>query len=430
MKTTSHYVLVCATTLCCLIGLGIMPGRAPCAENPTPPWEFPTPQRMRVGMIREGKVIAQELKQVTNPRTEEECPAFDWFEGDLASDSIFPLWLYADYEAGRTRAIRIQHGLGLRRWRWAHGQFWFAFEALYGPIGPYGCSLWRTLPGSAVPLNRPRPERDLLHNSDWNEQNGTFSRALPLEYNVYDEKEGLKRLSRLDALSRGVKRAMSWERKIGRTEFSHVVDGFDIVSRADDRWTLFMTVEHTMRIWDCRNERIASNEGDQVVNHWRLRSEFWVPWRGQFFVIPLQQTEVDGRRFDYQYVLVRDCGEVYELSTTQPDGEWHGRMTLQDGVPDTYQEGGTWHGSQLLDPVHYLVALLYVEPERAVYGFGPNFYVQLDAPAQDFVRVPCRYVTRGKAAWTDEDGNTHELENPFRTIWQCAKVLKEDGLLD
>ena len=423
-------ILIGAAIFCCLGDTGIGPGTPACADNPTPPWEFPTPQRMCVGTIHDGNVIAPEQKLLDVPQKTLKWPVFDWFEGNLESDSISPLWRYSDHEAGRSRLIRMQHGQGLRRWRWAQNRFWFAFEVLYGPVGPYGCSLWQTLPSSAVKPDRPRLDRDLLRNSAWNEQDGTFSQALRLECNVFDEEEALVQVSGLSTLSRGVERAMNRDKKISGGSFYHFKDGFDFVPRAADRWTFFMTVEHTMQIWECRSERIESDEGDQVVTHWRLRSEFWVPWRGQFFIIPLPETEVKARRLDYQYVLVRDCGEVYELSTHQPDGEWHGRMTLQDGVPDTYQKGGTWHGWQPLHPAHYLIALLYVEPERAVYGFGPNFYVRLDVPTLDYKRVPCRYVTRGKASWTDEEGATHELEDPFRTIWQCAKVLKEDGLLD
>ncbi len=423
-------ILIGAAIFCCLGDTGIGPGTPACADNPTPPWEFPTPQRMCVGTIRDGNVIAPEQKLLDVPQKTLKWPVFDWFEGNLESDSISPLWRYSDHEASRSRLIRMQHGQGLRRWRWAHGRYWFAFEALYGPVGPYGCSLWQTRPSSAVKPDRPRLDRDLLRNSAWNEQDGTFSQALRLECNVFDEKEALVQVSALDALRRGVERAMSRDKKISGGSFYHFKDGFDFVPRAADRWTFFMTVEHTMQIWECRSERIESDEGDQVVTHWRLKSEFWAPWRGQFFIIPLPEAEVKARRLGYQYVLVRDCGEVYELSTHQSDGEWHGRMTLQDGVPDTYQEGGTWHGWQPLHPAHYLIALLYVEPERAVYGFGPNFYVRLDVPTLDYKRVPCRYVTRGKASWTDEEAATHELEDPFRTIWQCSKVLKEDGLLD
>ena len=180
-----------------------------------------------------------------------------------------------------------------------------------------------------------------------------------------------------------------------------------------------MTVGHTMQIWDCQSKRVKKEEGEEIQNTWTLVTELWVPWKGQFFVL---------ERFHLgEYVLVRDCGEVHLLRLAHDS-----RPRRAKPAPHKI-----WRGRQLLDPVDYLIALIYIEPENTVYGFGPNFYVRLatanltwEQRSISLDKVPCRDVTRGKAIWTDEDGKSHELGEPFRTIWQCANVLKEDGVLD
>lgn len=270
--------------------------------------------------------------------------------------------------------------------------------------------------------------RDWRRHCGWNDESGELTVCLPAIRTIYGAQEGVRRLSDLAPLQRYVKNAMDWRKKIAGGDYLHPKDGFDIVLHDSCRWTLFMSVDHTMQIWDCRSDQVESEEGDEICNHWRLRSEFWIPWRGQFFIVKLRQADAERLRRDY--VLVRDCGEVYELNTYPPDGEWHGRPVLRGGPPNTYHEGGTWHGDQLLDPVDYLIAILYVEPEHRVYGFGPTFYVRLDAPTASLEKTHCRDVTQGNAILTDDNGETHELGEPYRTIWQCAKVLKEDGVLE
>jgi hypothetical protein len=75
-----------------------------------------------------------------------------------------------------------------------------------------------------------------------------------------------------------------------------------------------------------------------------------------------------------------------------------------------------------------------VEPQGEVYGFGKDFYVRLDVPPEQgdivSVIVPCRDVTRGDVSGMEESGVVRPLGDPFRTVWECSLVLKEDGLLD
>ncbi len=182
-----------------------------------------------------------------------------------------------------------------------------------------------------------------------------------------------------------------------------------------------MGVGHTMQIWDCRSKHVATEEGEEIHSTWTFVTKLWVPWKGQFFVFE--------RLPHYEYVLVREYGEVYTLRIAED---------ARTGKP-MLNQGKIWRGRQVLDPVDYLIALIYIEPENTVYGFGPNFYVRLATGERPWPlptlslspkKTPCRDVTKGKAIWTDEDGETHELGEPFRTVWQCAQVLKEDGVLD
>lgn len=378
------------------------------AHGTSPPWIQPTSQRMYVGIITEEDVIGYTVSQVIWAQSNQKCDALNWYQGDLDSGTISPLWLFSDYGAGRTHTLRWQHNAGLRRWHWENNQFWFGFEALYGPIGPHGCSLWQTQRVSDLKVDRDGfVARDVPRGTRYQDQK-VLIESCAMETRADNTEERVEKLSDLEPLRRSIQ-AMNKDMKFGgRDEFRHSEDGFDFIPRTPDHWSLFMTVDHTMQIWDCQSERVTTEKGEGICNTWRLESEFWVPWRGQYFVIKVSES---GPKYFYrEYTLVRDCGEVYELKTQY--------------------ENAKWRGEQLLNPVDYLIALLYIEPENIVYGFGPNFYVRLDAPVNSLERKPCRYVTEGKALWTDEKGEVHELVDPFRTVWQCANVLKEDGVLD
>jgi hypothetical protein len=372
-----------------------------------------TPQRMCVGLIKEGVLDGFERTRATNRLSEDEYNALSWYCGDLGSGNITK-------SDSQTSVIEGQTSSMLRRWYWEEGRLWVAFEASYGPFGGSSPGLWRTksvatihredIDGATVVATQP-------DQKVWIEAFGPGIRR----FGASDE---LEQLSFLERMMKGMVDPVhpKWSTP-GETGglFCHRNGGFDFIPHALDHWTLFMTVGHTMQIWDCRSKRVATEEGEEIRNTWTLVTELWVPWSGQFFAFE--------RYFHYEYVFVRDCGEVYLLRLEK---DMHtARPKLRQGT--------VWRGRQLLDPVDYLIALIYIEPENTVYGFGPNFYVRLatserpwppESPPSSHTKKSCRDVTKGKAIWTDEKGQTHELGEPYRTIWQCANVLKEEGVLE
>ncbi len=407
MDRPLRFALILAVGLCVVGGIGIWRDRRADAQSrgPFSPLHEPPP-RMSVGMIKEAAVVGRSLGKETNPHTNEEYDVLTWYQGDLGSDGV----AQSEWPTFRT----------LRRWYWEEGRWWFGFEALYGSFGPNSSSLLRTKPlaeidGSALSPDEPddaepHPARKV-----------TTETCIPGS-RPFQTGETIERLSGLKPLMGTVDPIRAdWYHNASFGLFDHRIGGFDFIPHTLDHWTLILSVRHTMQIWDCRSKRIQKEKGEEIRNTWTLVTEFWVPWTGQFFAF---------ERDRYEYLLVRDCGEVYELRLDYLDREAWAR----EPGPD---EARRWHGRQLLDPVDYLIALIYIEPENTVYGFGPNFYVRLatgeDTRAHRSIRLekkPCRDVTKGKAIWTDDDGQPHELGEPFRTIWQCANVLKEDGILD
>ena len=372
-----------------------------------------TPQRMCVGSVKDGELIGWSMSREPAPRNQQQQDAFNWYRGDLASGKIRPMQLTSEAQTGphrnRTNAL-------IRRWRFEGDQLWFAIEAMYGPTGPGIARLYRT---------RPICEEDpvsgvgnKLHNTAWDPESRELTETVAALSTPFDEDDVAEQISLIEPLRRSVNATTTDRRSMGGGSFFHCRDGFDFIPRSDGHWTFFMTAQHIMQIWDCHSERVPG-EVDAIRNKWKLDRQLWLPWRGPFFVVEVKEPNNHYR----PYVVVRDSGEVYCMRVDRVQPPLHAPGT---GLPTP-----DWNGIPLLDPVDYLVALLYVEPENAVYGFGPNFYVRLDASMKSAgEKTTCRHITRGNASWTDDEGNTHELEDPFRTIWQCAKVLKEDGVLD
>lgn len=407
MNRPLRFALILAVGLCAIDGIGVRPDRQAGAQSrgPFSPLHEPPP-RMSVGMVKDDAVVAWTLGKATNPHTNEESDILNWYQADLRSGAVSPLeW----------------PPLGtLRRWYWEEGRLWFGFEAMYGSFGPNVAELLRTKPLGEG--DGPALSPDEQHAVEPHPDQKVKTETCMPGNEPFRTGETIERLSGLKPLMGAVNPIRTdWyhDRDLGL--FDHRIGGFDFIPRTLDHWTLVMSVRYTMQIWDCRSTRIATEKGEEIRNTWTLVTEFWVPWMGQFFAF---------ERNRYEYLLVRDCGEVHELRLDYLDREAWAR----EPGPD---ERKRWHGRQLLDPIDYLIALIYIEPENTVYGFGPNFYVRLATGDGTSARrstrlekVPCRDVTKGKAIRTDDDGETHELGEPFRTIWQCANVLKEDGVLD
>lgn len=414
MNTSLRISLIFAVGICMSEGPGICPGKAALAQARGS--FFPddeTPQRMHVGMVEGGALIGFERSRKIRTYDREEYNGLTWYRGDVRSGRIMLGTSQTSSIVGQTTTI-------LRRWYWEEGRLWLAFEALYGSFGPCSGELWRTSPDTEADVDGA----DLAEPRDVEPESGQkgLLEALTTRSRPFGAGETVECLSHLEPMTKWVDQVdVDCMRNDGRVMFHHRNDGFDFIPHGLDHWTFFMTVGHTMQIWDCRSRCLATEEGEEIRNTWTLVTQFWVPWKGQFFVF---------ERNRYEYLLVRDCGEVHELRLDYLDYE----SRSGNSEPD---EGKRWHGRQLLDPVDYLIALIYIERENTVYGFGPNFYVRLAKPeppgplsSLSLTKIPCRDVTKGKAIWTDEKGESHELGEPFRTIWQCANVLKEDGVLE
>ncbi len=400
-----------AASLCAIASIGATPERHTDAQEHVPPWKHQTPQRMCVGMVKEGKVVGFERTRRTSEIDGEDYISRDWYQGSLGSGGI-SLWdVQTSVMAGRESAM-------LRRWYCEEGRLWLAFESLYGSVGPNSASLLRTKPPAAV--DALAPALDQPDDAEPHPDRKVVTETCIPDSGPFSAVEQVERLSQLRPLMGSVdpiRTEWNHDRDLGL--FGHRIGGFDFIPHGLDHWTLILSVRYTMQIWDCRSKRVATEKGEGFRNVWTLVTEFWVPWTGQFFVFEPER---------YEYVVVRDCGEVYEL-----------RLDYDERANTLKSDQGTiWHGRQLLDPVDYLIALVYIEPENTVYGFGPNFYVRLvtgerrrplEPAPSSHTKKSCRDVTKGKAIWTDEKGQTHELGEPFRTIWQCANVLKEDGVL-
>jgi hypothetical protein len=323
--------------------IGSLPMRQADAQFGAPEGE--TPQRMCVGMIKEKVLIGFERTKKTRKSDGKKYDTLDWYHGDLESARISPSVI-------QTASIEGQTSTLLRRWQWEEGRLWLVFEGLYGSFGTYTSELWR----STSPDERcakleesndvpPPPDQRVL------------SEKCKGDVRPFSTGEEIEQLSWLDPLTvrgGGVDPVNpGWSTPAETRElFCHRNGGFDIIPHAVDHWTLLMTVGHTMQIWDCRSKRVATEEGEEIRNTWTLVTELWVPWSGQFFAFE--------RYSHHEYVFVRDCGEVYLLRLEKD---------LHTNKPKLRQ-GNVWLGRQLLDPVDYLIALIYIEPENTVYGFG------------------------------------------------------------
>ena len=137
MNRSLPFALLLAVGSCAVDGIGKCPGKHVNAQERVPAWKHETPQRMCVGMLKEGAVVGFERTRSINPDDNAEYNALTWYRGNTRSGTILP-W------DGQSSINASRGSTALRRWYWEEGRLWLAFEASYGPLGGSAPGLWRT----------------------------------------------------------------------------------------------------------------------------------------------------------------------------------------------------------------------------------------------------------------------------------------------
>jgi hypothetical protein len=385
--------------------------------------------RIHVGAIANGeRLIAPEYKWVCEVTGQETWYFPRWFVGHVESGECERFLPIEDDRDNPGRSVSLEHRLRdsfLRRWRWKDDRLWLCNEAFCGPEGPYVAS-WAVIPplepGRDLPaaIEVSIPDRSV----SFDEESSRLTEYRLPSTSGSRRHEDDAQLSRLAPLSWDFEyRTMRGHFFGSRRRFFHHQGGFDLVPRADGSWTLFMLHEvesrnvlsNVMSVWDCTIQPVKADAQSVYRTQWTLRMRLHVPWGGPFFVVDARCGKEDNVIGRPNYIVVRESGEAFGLI---PRGR----------LPSSSGEYAEWRISRVTDPVDYLVAILYLEPNLGVYGFGRKFWVRLDT-REELRFWACRDVTKGSVKWTDEDGTEHTIGEPFRTVWQCAQVLKEDCVL-
>jgi len=249
---------------------------------------------------------------------------------------------------------------------------------------------------------------------------------------------------------------------IASSQYGYISGGFDFHPISHDHWQFFTLIPCTglrevyypFTLWEAQSKIVEHDDVTGYENKWTVLSQSLLAWGGKFFAVPIKNAKNDLPSFH----LIRDSSPCYALD----------REALERDIPKSYavsgelyrlgiaaedrvnEENRPWHRQAnppkewaskkihcekpVLDPEKYrFIALIYVEPEGKVYGFGKDFYVRLDELPESgdlaSAIVNCRYVTQGKISGKDESGVERPITDPFRTVWECSLVLKESGLL-
>ena len=251
--------------------------------------------------------------------------------------------------------------------------------------------------------------------------------------------------------------------------YSYTSCGFDFLPISRNRWqccTLIVNFDERGRplreprfvftLWEAHRQIAEQNGVNGHENKWTVLSQSLLAWGGKFFAIPIKNAVGDLPSFH----LIRDSAPCYILNREEKvmtdeflrsyavSGELYRlNIAVEDKVDEDHKP---CHGSHLhslpsqrewaiqpvhckepvLDPEkHRIIALIYVEPEGEVYGFGKDFYVRLDVLPENgdltSAIVSCRDITKGEVSGTDSTGNERVIGEPFRTVWQAALVLRE-----
>jgi len=254
------------------------------------------------------------------------------------------------------------------------------------------------------------------------------------------------------------------------TYYDYLSGGFDFLPISRNHWwfcTLIVgpepseyfvnpprTRHFVFTLWEARSRVVERDGVSGYENKWTVLSQSFLAWGGKFFAVPIKNTEGDLLNFHLirdgapTYILAERevmvgeflrsyavSGELYRLDIAEadkidedrkpchwqwfasPSPEWRSARTLHCEKP-------------VLDPEkHRIIALIYMEPEGKVYGFGRNFYIRLDVLPENgdlaSAIIPCRDITEGEISGRDHTGKERVICEPFRTVWQAARILHE-----
>lgn len=108
MNRPIRFSLILAVVLCATDAVGVSAEEQDKAQRQLFPWEREAPQRMCVGMIKDGAVVGFETIRKISRTDGERYNALTWYQGDLASGEITA----SEWPTFRT----------LRRWYWEEGR--------------------------------------------------------------------------------------------------------------------------------------------------------------------------------------------------------------------------------------------------------------------------------------------------------------------
>ncbi|MDR1882142.1 MAG: hypothetical protein LBR26_05095 [Prevotella sp.] len=253
--------------------------------------------------------------------------------------------------------------------------------------------------------------------------------------------------------------------RFGVPYYDSLSGGFDFVPLSRYRWrfcTLIPNWDHTngiayypFTVWEAQSRIKERNEVQGYETRWQVYSQTLLSWGGKFFAISVKNVKDNTQIFH----LIRDRAPCYSLTETgmaeylpksyKVSGELYCLKIPDEDIVD--EKNKPWH-LQNEPPKNWIhkkincknpifdtknrriISIIYLEPEGMVYGFGKDFYMRLDVLPENnnwkTAIVSCHDITEGEVLGKDSTGKERNIGEPFRTVWQCSKILKEAGLIN
>jgi len=403
-----------------------------------------------------------------------------WFVGDLSAKTIRPAPLPS--RIGNIGTRQVGNGLfnlqwgdeRIQRWCYKDGSFWcipgrLVLDEIQGQLFAYNAQL---------PFLYRTPHKEPVPIDGINESRSSGQRGLTL-FNDITREEWVPAVSNSSQLARRRQFTEEYFQMVsslppipgdnhGPPYYCYISDGFDFCPISRNHWQFYTLIPSgnffipsvgemqnyfPFTVWEAQCKMVERDGVTGYENKWTVLSQSLLPWGGNFFAVPIKNADGDfpsfhlirdsAPCFDFtKDVLAQDIqksytvsGELYRLDVAEED------IVNEDNGPRHWGGDVRWGDQKIhcekpiLDSEKYrLIALIYVEPEGKVYGFGRGFYVRLDMLPENgdlaSAIVPCRDVTQGKIFGTDASGIERPLGEPFRTVWECALVLQGGGLLE
>ncbi|MCL2709489.1 MAG: hypothetical protein FWE95_01295 [Planctomycetaceae bacterium] len=413
--------------------------------------------------------------------------SLQWFAGDMATKTIHPAPLPTSVgmfksESIKSTDLRLQwDDERIQRWNYKDDSFWCIPERVVFSEG--------ALARSTLAYNERYP---VLLRTDHNNTILNMEASEKRFVNTLDNRYGGRDIERIELISEVTnlespfRTGLPWYSPFTDERFqsvsflpplykpplySYTSCGFDFLPISRDRWqfcTLIVNTADTVEngkllrkprfiftLWEAHRHIAEQNGVNGHENKWTVLSQSLLAWGGKFFAVPIKNAVGDLPSFHLIrdsapcYILNREekvmtdeflrsyvvSGELYHLNIAEKDKVDEGNKPFHGGIliASSQREWDiqTVHCEKpVLDPEkHRIIALIYVEPEGKVYGFGKDFYVRLDVlPENDDLIsaiVPCRDITAGEVSGHDPTGKERTIGEPFRTVWQAATVLFE-----